>query len=332
MSDMKNMIAETADRLFSDLIDSDFLHKAETLEKLPDLWSAVEETGFSRVMNSEEKGGAVGDWDDAGALAFAIGYHGVPVPLAETIVVNHLMEQAGMTVVGGPVSISVFNEGYFSPCSLSAGEHLLVARDGKLSLFQVSELIHRAGRNMAGEVRDRFDDLPESPLQTAHTDQDVFSLMAAMRAGQLAGAMARVLDLTIEYAMERQQFGKPVSKFQAVQQQLAVAGCEVAAAQRSSENAFIQMRDNPEVAKADIAVAKIRCGEAAEKVGRIAHAVHGAIGITQEYQLHLFTRRLWSWRTEFGSEGLWSQRLGQAAFAVGDNGLWPAITSNGLRL
>ncbi len=75
------------------------------------------------------------------------------------------------------------------------------------------------------------------------------------------------------------------------------------------------------------AVAKIRAGEAAGKVSEIAHQVHGAIGFTHEHSLHHLTRRLWSWRDEFGIESDWSVELGRAVAARGPAALWPLLTA-----
>jgi acyl-CoA dehydrogenase len=63
------------------------------------------------------------------------------------------------------------------------------------------------------------------------------------------------------------------------------------------------------------AVAKARASEAAAKVVAIAHAVHGAIGVTSEYDLQLHTRRLQEWRADFGSQGWWHAQLGHALVA-----------------
>jgi acyl-CoA dehydrogenase len=76
-----------------------------------------------------------------------------------------------------------------------------------------------------------------------------------------------------------------------------------------------------------VAAAKIRAGEAAGKVAEIAHQVHGAIGFTHEHSLHRLTRRLWSWRDEFGTESHWSRELGRAVMAAGVDALWPMITA-----
>jgi acyl-CoA dehydrogenase len=61
-------------------------------------------------------------------------------------------------------------------------------------------------------------------------------------------------------------------------------------------------------------------------VAAACHQVHGAIGFTQEHVLHYFTRRLWSWRDEFGSEAWWNRRLGTIACSQGADAFWPAVT------
>jgi alkylation response protein AidB-like acyl-CoA dehydrogenase len=76
-----------------------------------------------------------------------------------------------------------------------------------------------------------------------------------------------------------------------------------------------------------LAAAKIRAGEAAGAVAEIAHQVHGAIGFTEEHSLHYLTRRLWSWRDEFGHEGFWAAELGRRVAEAGPDQLWPLITA-----
>ena len=75
----------------------------------------------------------------------------------------------------------------------------------------------------------------------------------------------------------------------------------------------------------EAAAAKIRVGEAAGEGAAIAHQVLGAIGFTQEHTLHRFTRRLWAWRDDFGSESAWAVKLGQLVAAKGADGLWPML-------
>jgi acyl-CoA dehydrogenase len=75
-----------------------------------------------------------------------------------------------------------------------------------------------------------------------------------------------------------------------------------------------------------IAVAKARVGEAAGTVAAIGHQVHAAMGFTREHTLQYRTRRLWSWRDEFGNETHWQRQLGELAVEHGGDGLWPFLT------
>jgi alkylation response protein AidB-like acyl-CoA dehydrogenase len=75
-----------------------------------------------------------------------------------------------------------------------------------------------------------------------------------------------------------------------------------------------------------IAAAKIRAGQSAGKAAELAHQLHGAIGFTDEHELHLYTRRLWSWRDEYGSESYWSTRLGEILVRGGADAFWDALT------
>ena len=117
-----------------------------------------------------------------------------------------------------------------------------------------------------------------------------------------------------------------IAKFQAIQQQLALLAEQAAAASVAVESAATAVAAARPSASLAIAAAKIRAGEAAGKVAEIAHQVHGAIGFTHEHSLHRLTRRLWSWRDEFGTESQWSLDLGKEVMAAGADALWPTIT------
>ena len=149
---------------------------------------------------------------------------------------------------------------------------------------------------------------------------------ALLRAAQMAGAMEAALDLATTYANDRVQFGRPIGKFQAIQQQLALLAEEAAASLVAVESAAISLAEGRQSAEFALAAAKIRAGEAAGTVAEIAHQVHGAIGFTEEHSLHYLTRRLWSWRDEFGDEAYWAGLLGRRIAAAGGAGLWPLIT------
>jgi acyl-CoA dehydrogenase len=138
-------------------------------------------------------------------------------------------------------------------------------------------------------------------------------LAAVLVAGQMAGAMLAVQALTLDYALTRKQFGREIGRFQAIQHQIAVMAEEVAAARMAAQSAFVGAP--LDVSERRAGVAKLRCGQAAEKVCAIAHAVHGAIGVSQEHSLHHFTRRLRTWRLAHGGESWWARKLGDWALS-----------------
>jgi acyl-CoA dehydrogenase len=155
-------------------------------------------------------------------------------------------------------------------------------------------------------------------------------LRAALGRSQLlAGAARAALARTVRYAGERVQFGRPIGRFQAVQQQLALAAAEVAAAGAAADAAAATAQRAGLGADATafaVAAAKARTGEAAGEVARIAHQVHGAIGFTREHDLRRWTTRLWAWRDEDGSDATWQTELGVRVLAAGPDALWPLVT------
>ena len=134
------------------------------------------------------------------------------------------------------------------------------------------------------------------------------------------------MQMSIEYAKLRHQFGRPIGAFQAVQMELAEMAGEVTAVTALTDAAVQAFEQGSPDAVLAAAAAKVRAGAAVEVVARRAHQVHGAIGFTQEHRLHHLTRRLWSWRDEAGSELVWSRELAQGLLADGPDGLWPALT------
>jgi alkylation response protein AidB-like acyl-CoA dehydrogenase len=130
----------------------------------------------------------------------------------------------------------------------------------------------------------------------------------------MAGALGRVLEMSLAHANQRVQFGKSIGKFQAVQQQLSVMAEDVFAARMAAEIGCVSRGPVPLPLRA--AAAKARAGEAAERSVAIAHAVHGAIGITAEYDLQQLTRRLQEWRNDFGAAPYWHGQLGASLLAA----------------
>lgn len=137
-------------------------------------------------------------------------------------------------------------------------------------------------------------------------------LRAVLAACEMAGLGERLLEMSIEHANTRSQFGKPIGRFQAIQQQLAVMAEQVVLTRIATQAGCAHGLEPPMRAAA---TAKSVASAAAPVIAAIAHAVHGAIGITADFPLHRYTARLHALRMEHGSEGYWNRRLGAARLA-----------------
>ena len=186
----------------------------------------------------------------------------------------------------------------------------------------------REQETICGEARDTVK-LHEVEVQILHQSSDSVLLptLAWMRAVMISGAVQEILDVSVKYANERSQFGKAIGKFQAIQHALAQLAGEAACATMAAQAVINEAGISEEYFAS--ACAKIRCGEASGKAAAIAHQVHGAIGFTREHQLHFLTRRLWSWRAEYGDERYWAELLGRQAIkaAQSGQGLWPWLSA-----
>jgi acyl-CoA dehydrogenase len=318
-----------------------------------DLWGALAESGLPLALVPEAAGGIGLEPGTAARLIRRCGRAALPLPLPETVAGAALWAAAGgaardgaLTLVpaGAPVRITRHGDGVALdgravqvPWGGTAGALLLdaVDADGVARLVRVAAPATLGGthHNLAGEPRDSLDltgcAVPVADVRTAPgwaaggRGGPVETVGAWIRAQQLVGAMEACLASALDHARERQQFGRPLAKFQAIQHMLAEAAGHVAAAMAAADLAAACWGD-PRFGLAT-AIAKANCGEAAGHVAAICHQIHGAMGFTQEHPLHRATRRLWSWRDEFGSDALWQERIGRAVCAGGGAALWPML-------
>jgi acyl-CoA dehydrogenase len=348
--ELGSLLADTVGRLFGALATKELIESSEKGAWPEKLWRALEEGGLTLPLVSEDAGGAGGTWLDAHVVVRAAGRHTAPVPLAETIIAGWLLSRAGLDVPLGPLTLAPVRAaerltlarggGGFSlsgtatrvPWGRHAGHVVsLTELDGQATVALVAAGGARVTEdtNLAREPRDTlvFDAVPVVAAAPAPgVALDAIRLHGAMaRAAQMAGALDSCLEQAVRYATERKQFGRPIGSFQVIQQNLAVLAGHVAASGIAAESAF-RAADRGD-ARFEVAVAKIRVGEAAGVGAGIAHQAHGAIGFTYEHSLHFATRRLWSWRAEFGSESAWARELGQAVAARGADALWTDLTA-----
>lgn len=346
MNELQTILSDTANRLLADRVTRKVLEAAEAGEWQRGLWQALEENGLPRVLVPESDGGAGGGWAEASIVLKAAGRHAAPVPLGETILAGWLLAKAGIEMPEGPVTLissgAMIEKGKITgkapgvPYARHAGHGVVLhakpdAQSTKIALVELKGAAIEEDVNLARQPRDTVTFSGEEAAESGEIPGlvDVKLWGALLRACEMSGALSSLLEQTVQYAGERKQFGKPIGKFQAIQQQLAVLSTHVAAANVAAAHACAAADKYGEKGSArfEIAVAKIRADEAANLATGIAHQVHGAIGFTYEHSLHFATRRLWSWRAEFGSGRDWAKELGHAAIERGGEALWPFVTA-----
>lgn len=277
------------------------------LEWSDDHWQAVADLGLPNLLLPEAQGGAGASLAEGAAAIEALGALGDPSPATDSAVMAWLLSRQGATVPDGPMVLA------------EAGCRVAWPRNARA--------VDPAGEPVAALAADGvvlLNGVPASaPLPGKTSDVAPFrQAMAAARAVQIAGAAAAALEMTIGYVRDRSQFGRPLARFQAVQQNIAVAAAEVAAAAQIARAAFAALdRDDAFLS----ASAKIAAGRAGTIAAKAAHQFHGAMGFTAEYPLHRLTRAIWQWREDFGNEAWWSRRLGQRICRDGADALWPTL-------
>jgi len=346
MSDIRDDLTKTIDRVFEEHCGKPVREAAEAGEWPAGLWKALEEVGVTTAALPEAAGGSGLAFDDAMFALRRCAYHGAPVPLAETMLGGRLLVAAGLKVPEGALTVApvrpgaklaIENGALSGPASrVPWGNHckfavVVAEQDGK----SVVALVNTAGA--AGAVEKNLAVEPRVAMQFKSTPlvaQAVLEKAAARlelegalcRSVQMAGALERTLEYALTYANERVQFGRPIGKFQAIQHLLAILAGHAAASSAAADAAVEASADVPD--EFMVAVAKARIGEAAGKSAEIGHQVHGAMGFTREHNLHYVTRRLWSWRDEFGNETYWQSRLGRMVASRGADALWPMLTKD----
>jgi acyl-CoA dehydrogenase len=340
--EMHEMIAESVQRLFGDLVTPMALEAFAERGSYEGLWKACVDAGLDRATAHEAHGGIGAKFTETATLLHAVGYHAAPVPLSDSLVAHALLASAEIEPPDAGIVVPLILD-----VDAPRTQHSLTGRATNVSWGGVAQwgvacinspegcqtlLVDLRGSTTLRTPRPQMAHEPHADVQlraapviaAARCAMDASQpllLGALARSAQIVGALERVLTLGVLYANERVQFGKPIAQNQVLQQMLSAVGGHVAAARTAVQVAC----STPEPKTFDVAVAKVRAGDAAGVAAATVHQVHGAIGITAEHVLHHFTQRLWAWRAEYGSEAQWARRLGQWAIGMGAEALWPAI-------
>jgi len=353
MSGARELLVQTAESLFESYCDRATLDRSETGEWPQELWAAIEESGLQDALASEEHGGAGISFGDAMSVLRVAGRYAAPVGLAESLLAGWLCSVVDRKPPDGPIALllatrkddpfslrqegdSVVAQGHVGevPFARFARNLVCITEEADavwLVVFAADVVRIEESANLAGDARDtvHFDSAPVEPTSMVRLPAGVGSELvrarwALTRVAMMSGALEYLLSTSVEYARKRIQFGRPIGRFQAIQQQLAVLAGEVAAANAACGAAGEAADEGDAILES--AIAKARVGEAAGLATRVAHQVHGAIGFTHEHDLHTRSRRLWAWRDEMGSEGESCAIVGRRFCAAGADALWAELT------
>lgn len=288
-----------------------------TAEATTALWEQLEATGLADALLSEDDGGAGLGLGQVFGLLEQCGAHALPLPLGETMVARALLAQAGVARPAGSIALARgerLADGGLRCALVRSGQvaaAVLVQSGTEWRLLNTADA-QGAAQALALDTALAWTavQVQAAPAVAVNGALDARTLQAAVVAAQMAGALSSVFQRSLQYANERQQFGRPIGKFQAIQHQLAVMSEHVFAARMAAQLGCSGAGVLPD--RLRVATAKARCSEAALVVSELAHAIHGAIGFTEEYDLQLFTRRLHAWRQTAGSEAYWYGVAGEA--------------------
>jgi len=349
----ENIVAETAERIFADLADAQTINSDNKGVWKAPLWQALTEAGLPLSWVPEDCDGSGASMAEGFSVLSSAGRFAIAVPLAETMLAGWLLAQAKIASPLGEMTVAPASprdritlnaDGTLSGRARGvpfarAAKHIAVLASGtrglSIALVDASACRIEEGLNLASDASDSvtFNNVRPIAIKPAPKgfDQTALMLMGGVaRSLQIAGALESMLDVSVRYSNERVAFEKKISKFQAVQHNLAKLAGEAAAAlaaASSAADAIANSKSFDDAVFLEAASAKIRCSEAAEKGAAIAHQVHGAIGFTIEHILHRYTLRALAWRDDFGNESYWAVELGKLVATRGADELWPLVAS-----
>ena len=344
MSEMHDFIVDATNKILKKHVSKELVDASENGQWSAQLWDVLVEAGLVTVGIEENLGGTGGDATDAFAILRLAGKYAAPVPIFETILAGWLLANQNVETTYAPTSFVLnlendITSNDFVLRQVPWGRHVSqvvyignINGSPKMAVLSTENVEVSQNQNIAGEPLDDlyFKEINLESLTMFDVDQHEIServmLLAALgKSAMMVGAIEQILDLSVFYAGERQQFGRSIGKFQAVQHHLTALAGETAAVLAALNYAIVAFEDG--VIKEELALTKMKVSEAAGKVAGIAHQLHGGIGMTHEHQLHQLSRRLWAWREDYGNESYWAKKLAKSYIENNDLTLWNFITN-----
>lgn len=307
MSETTRLLDDALDRLLTRRLSDAMARNAPGLAE--SLAAEIINAGFTRVLATQESGGLNGTLGDAAVVAWRCGWHAAPLPIVEMLLLPCVDPGAD------PARVSVAHGNPATAPLISGIEKIATARNRAVSADTARPFLALSGAQCG-------------VLDGAATHDDRLRAMGALlTTAAMTGAMARVIEIVTDHARTRTQFGRPLTKFQAIQHHLAQAMSELTITEAALTGALESYDTLSDAGRADSLLwlsAKAQAGVAATAIASSAHQILGAIGFTREHELHHFTTRLWQWRDEWGRQSACDLEIGRAACAPA-RGLWEFI-------
>lgn len=300
-------LVEPFDRMLADLFSSATVRQIERGSVDPEIWNTLESSGFLDALVCESSGGASLSFADVLPLFLALGRRAVPLPVGETMIARALLAQAGSVHPRGPIVLGV------QSLMLPGAEHaefVLTADSHRVKLQRLDGI--EMVSDEISESRDTLSRKDQANGMDGDSATKIAPAASVLYATLIVGASESVLEMCVNYALQRIQFGRPIARQQVLQQNLALASEHVVAARMACETA---VRHGSWPSPLTAASAKLIASHAAPVVSRIAHGLHGAIGISGEHDLHILTRLIHALRLAGGAENYWASRIGRAILA-----------------
>ena len=317
---MDSVFYDSTCRLLEQECTPNVIRQVESTGRIDAIWGALEQSGFADALVPESADGAGLSLAQAWPIVFALGRHAVPAPFAQTMMARAWLHAAGLKSLPGAITFAPFqvseSDAGIACRNVTFGrvaDHVIVQHDKRVLVLAAKDArisISGGHGSLDADMQWTMDAIQQAQIAEAAPHQ-MADLQAWCLAALIAGAADRVLEMTLDFANQREQFGKPIGRFQAMQQQISEMAELVFGVRMASEMSCSSESWQPPPLLA--ALAKMQTSQAVARIAAVTHATHGAIGVTQEYDLQLYTRRLREWARSGGGQGYWASRIGEAA-------------------
>lgn len=291
------------------------------------LWQRLVEIGVTGLLVDEERGGSNGTELEAMIVLEEVGRYCVPDPVLESVFIGTpLLAEGGSAAQQERWLPALADGSAIVTVALSGARHVVDAHIADLVLLEVDGQVHALSRKDFDAVQLRtmdpsrrvFDIQGRPSLQTQMPAGAEVLARAADRArvgsaAVLVGVASYLLDATVAYVGQREQFGRPVGSFQAIKHLLAEAHAAVVLARQATVSATEELTEGTNDARAACLAAKICAVGAERRANDVALQCHGGIGFTWEYDLQMWLKRGKALEMSHGSERELAALLGASA-------------------